>query len=331
MQLPMTVGPGPAPRRRGIARLHGRLLGGVALSMTVALVSLASLGAASPYAPGDPVAWTNGTVLCQFAPSSPLVSVSALSVADSGLSASMVGLSELRPDGTAVAAADLSGLAWNVDNLSTDDAYDLEFTTEAPIETGEAGAPPVGSVNLSVQFVLPAYDGSPAGSMDEVTVVVAESGWTWQTSGDHLAMTLGGAPTFPVAEHLTGSAEAGWILSSVANSTGAEREQLGVNGTATATWPGGMVSTVPADASLAIASPEWATVTVAFGSGAGDFSSLSFTARVGVVLPATVAGVPLPELLAAAGAAALVSVLVAVSARRLRRRPSRLVYVEEEP
>jgi hypothetical protein len=278
-----------------------------------------------------PVAWTNGTVLCQFAASTPMVGVSALSVNESGLTTWLVGLSEVRANGSVAATAELSGRAWNVANLSDDDAYDLEFTTTAPLAATPPSAGAVGSVNLTVQFILPAYHGSPNGPVDQVTVAFAESGWTWQGAGDHLVMTLGAAPSAGATEHLVASTSPGWTISSVANASGTEREQLGTNTTAQVTGPGGAETTVPANASLAVRSPEWATVSVAFGSAAGAFASLAFIARVGVVLPTTIAGIPLPELLAVAGAAALVSVLVGIGARRLRRRPSRLVFVEDEP
>jgi hypothetical protein len=320
---PVRARENPPPRRRW------GLWAGTGLAVFALLLAASPALAWGDYQ--DPVAWTNGTVLCQFAASTPMVGVSALSVRESGLTASLVGLSEVRANGSVAATADLSGQAWNVANLSDDDAYDLEFTITAPIEAAPSSAGTVGSVNLSVQFVLPAYDGSPDGAVDQVMIVVAETGWTWQGPGDHLEMILGAAPTVSSTEHLVASTAAGWLLSSVANASGTEREQLGTNSTALVSSPGRPGTTVAANASLALPSSEQATVAVAFGSGAGEFSALTFVSRVGVVLPATIAGIPLPELLAAAGAATLVSILVAVGARRLRRRPSRLIYAEDEP
>ncbi len=303
----------------------GSWAGGALAGLAVLLVASSAMGA-SWYAP---VGWTNGTVLCEFGSSEPAVGVSALSVAQSGLTAWMAGLAEVRPNGSVAASAELSGRTWTVANLSTDDAYDLAFSILAPISAGAGGV--IGSVNLSVQFVLPAYNGSPDGAVDEVTVLVAESGWAWQSAGDHLEMTVGASPSVPATEHLAASAAAGWTLSSFANSSGVERERLGFDSTARVNSTGGASTVIPANASLDLTSPESATVAVDFGTGAGAYSSLEFTAHVGVVLPATVAGIPLPELVAAIGAGALVSLLVAVSARRLRRRPSRLIYAEDEP
>lgn len=311
--------------RRSMRRAWGLWAGGGGATFAVLLIASSALGA-TWYAP---VGWTNGTVLCEFASSEPAVGVSALSVAQSGLTTWMAGLSEVRPNGSVAASAELSGRTWTVANLSTDDAYDLAFSILAPVSDG-AGAT-VGSVNLSVQFVLPAYSGSPDGAVDEVTVLVAASGWAWQGVGDHLVMTVAASPSVPATEHLVASTTVGWTLSSLANSTGADRERLGFNSTAMVTTHGGEPTLIPANASLDLASPQSATVSIGFGAGAGAYSSLEFTAHVGVVLPATVAGIPLPELLAAIGAAALVSLVVAVSARRLRQRPSRLIYAEEEP
>jgi hypothetical protein len=278
-----------------------------------------------------PVGWTNGTVLCTFSSSTPDVGVSALTVPESGLTAGIAALSEVRSTGALVATASLAGVTWTATNLSNDDAYDQEFSTTTAIEAVPPAAGPVGTVNLSVQFVLPAYNGSPVGAVDQVAVLFSESGWTWQGSGDSLVLTIAASPSPDATEHLAASRSGGWLLSSLSNATGAQREQLGTNSTALATFAGGGVTIIPANTSVVWVSPESADVSVAFGAAAGDFSSLAFTARVGVVLPATVAGIPLSEILAAAGAATVVSLLVAVGTRRVRRRPSRLIYAEDEP
>ena len=313
--------------RRTMSRRRGIGAGSALAALAVLFVASSALGASW----NVPAGWTNGTVLCQFGPTTPQVAVSALSVPESGLITWLVGVSEVRGDGSVAAAADLAGRAWNVANLSTDDAYDLAFTISVPIDAGATGGGTVGSVNLSVQFVLPAYDGSPNGSVDQVTAVFAESGWSWQGIGDHLLLTLGAAPSFPSSSHLSASTESGWTIVGQANATGADQERLGVSATANATASNGSTLPVSASSSLDLTSPQAATIAVSFGTSAGEFTNLSFTTRVGVVLPSTVAGIPLPDLAAAVGAGVLVSVLVAVGARRVRRRPSRLIYAEEEP
>jgi hypothetical protein len=315
-------------RLEGARRSPRSILGGAAFLATLLL--LVPSASASGYAPGDPVGWTNGWVLCEFSPASPQVAVSSLDLNGSGLTASLVAISEVHPDGAEAATADLASASWTVWNLSTDDAYDLEYRTTVAV-VPDGGAPAAdGSANLSIQFVLPAYEGSPDGPLDNVTVELGIANWTWQSPGDSLEVVFGAAPSFPSQEYLAGGSS-GWALETHANSTGTERERMALDPTALATPANGAPSVVNASSSVFLDSPQWATVSVWFASSAGEFTALQFTAHVGIVLPAQIAGIPLPELLAAAAAATVVSALVAISARRLRRRPSRLIYVEEEP
>jgi hypothetical protein len=305
----------------------------VALTAVVGLllVVLPTASAHWAYAPGDPIAWSNGEVLCEFAPSSALVAISAVNVQPSGLTASMVELAEAHADGSIVATADLAAANWSFENASTEDEFDLAYSVTVPITSAGGSAAPVGTVNVSVNFVLPAYEGSPAGASDTVAVEIGISGWTWQAPDDHLVLTMGAAPSFPDSSRVTAANETGWTVAGQANATGADQERLGVNSSATATAANGSKVPVGAAAALSLWSPQWATVTVSFAASAGEFASLAASARVGVVLPATIAGIPTPELVAAAGAAVLLSVLVAAGTRRLRRKPSSLVYAEDEP
>ncbi len=320
---PHATAPGPVRR-------PAFFVGGAAVAAW--LVLLAPAAAAGAYGPSGPIAWTNGTVLCQFVATSPQVAVSAVAVNESGLSVSMLEVSEMDPAGTAVASASSSAASWAVANLSTDDQYDLEYSASAPVETGPSSAPTfVGSVDLSIQFILPAYEDSGAGPLTTVNVVFGVSDWPWQSGSDHLEIVLGAAPSFSATERMGLVTGGGWLLASNATSSGQERERLGMNSTATASAAGGSVTSVPATGTVNLSSPQWATVAIDFGTTAGAFTELSFGARVGVVLPATIAGIPLPELLATIAAAALVTALVAVSTRRLRRRPSSIIFVDEEP
>jgi hypothetical protein len=277
-----------------------------------------------------PISWTNGVVLCQFAPVSPSVAVSAWSVSGSGVTVSLLSLTESGPSPATAAVADLSGLSWTVANWSNEDAFDLAYSLHATLSTPANPSSNVGSADLLLQFVLPAYEGSPQGPTDTVNVVFSVANWTWQHSGDHLALAFSAAPTFPSSEHFSPSSASGWLLASTSNQSGEVLEQIGASSTATAVSGSGPSTTVPATASLALASPSSAEVNVTFGSSAGSFSSLTYTAKVGVVLPATVAGIPLSELAAAGAAGVAVSLGVALVAHRVRRRPSKLVYVTEE-
>ncbi|HYA10903.1 MAG TPA: hypothetical protein VEH10_04455, partial [Thermoplasmata archaeon] len=286
--------------------------------------------AASSYGDGYPSWWTNGTVLCRFSAASPSVGVSALIHNGTGVTISLLSASEVRPDGSVAATSDLSTLVWAVANLSTEDAYDLAYTTNATLVGPSGGGPSVGSVDLAVNFVLPRYPGSPVGPIDTVNVALSVDHWTWQATGDHLVLTFGASPSFPAAEHLAAVSTPGWLLASVSNASGSELERIGMNSTALAAPAAGPTTPVVATASVTVASPSAARMTVAFGSSAGAFSALAFTARVGVGLPGTIAGVPLVDLAIVGTVAGLLSVLVAAGGRRIRQRPSKLIYVTEE-
>jgi hypothetical protein len=245
------------------------------------------------------------------------------------MSVSLLGLSEVRPNGTTAATAELSGFAWVVRNLSNPDAYDLAYLAQINL-SGTSGAPgPVGSVDLGVQFVLPAYQGSPDGSTDTVNVVMSAANWTWQAADDHLALSFGVSSAFPATEHLVEASGTGWIVSSTSNSSGLALEQMGTDGTGNATTLAGSTSAVAAASSLSLSSPAQAAVNVVFAP-AGEITSLAFASHVRVVLPTSVAGIPLSELAAAGAAGVAVSVAVAAISRRLRRKPSPLIFVDEE-
>jgi len=303
--------------------------GTTVLATAVALVALLSPGAAA-YSVGDAVSWSNGVVMCQFTAGSPTVAISQASVNGTGVTVGFLSLSEAAPNQSVVAVANLQGLTWNRADWSNEDAFDMGYTLQAPLVASSGSFTPVGSVDLTIQFVLPAYQGSPKGPTDAVNVLFTVTSWTWQQAGDHLALAFAAAPSFPGTEHLNASSAPAWLLASTSNSSGAVLEQIGANSSATATTASGSTASVRASTSLAIASPQWATVAVTFGTSAGTFTSLAYTVRVGIVLPAAVAGIPLPELVAAGAAGVVVSVMVAVTARRVRRKPSKLVYVNEE-
>jgi len=301
-----------------------------ALALVAALVLMIPAASASSYRPGDPVSWSNGLVLCQFAPASPSVAVSHAGVSGTGVTVSLRSLGEFSPTGSTVATANLSGAVWTVANLSSYDAYyDLAYSSVAPIAGISGGSSPIGSVELEVQFVLPNAEGSEEPS-NQVSVQISVANWTWQSVSDHLELAFGAAPSFPSAEHLSPTTEPGWLLTSTSNASGKVLEQMGANATAAVVPRSGPTTTVAANASLALSSPAQAVVTVDFGSSAGAYSSLSYEARVGVVIPAQIAGIPTVDLAAAAVAGAAVCMVVAAVTGRIRRRPSQLIYVTEE-
>jgi hypothetical protein len=300
------------------------------VAVAAALVVLSPTAAASSYRTTDPIAWSNGIVLCQFAPGSPSVAVSHSGVSGTGVTVSLSSLVEATPAQSTVGSANLSGLTWSVANLSTEDAYDLEYSAYAAVVTNSSPPSSIGGVELLVQFVLPAYRGSPEGSTDQVSVEISVVNWTWQSGSDHLVLAFAVAPSFPTSEHLNATAARGWLLASTSNDSGQVLEQVGANASAEVTPRSGPTATVAANATVEIPSPSWGELSVAFGDSAGAYTSLSYEAQVGIEIPSKVVGIPLSEFVAAAAAGALVSVAVAVVTRRIRRQPSKLIYVDKE-
>jgi hypothetical protein len=303
--------------------------GSLVVAVVAALAVLGPTVSAYSYRNGDPVAWSNGVVLCQFATQSPSVAVSHSGVSGTGVTVSLASLVEATRANSVVGVANLSGLSWSVTNLSTDDAYDIEYSAHAAVVSPSSSARTLGSVQLTVQFVLPAYQGSPKGPTDRVSVLISVVGWSWQGPTDHLVLAFEITPSYPASEHLNATEARGWILSSTSNESGQVLEQVGANASAQVTAATGPATTVAANASVEISSPSWAELSVAFGDSAGAYTSLSYDAEVGIVIPTEVAGIPLSEIVAVIAAGAFVSVVVAVATRRVRRRPSKLIYVTE--
>ena len=318
-----------------VVAMEGGVGGAIILTSAMALLLVGALspaGASAPYPP-EPAAsgasWTNGQVLCQFGSTVPSVGVSALGSTDAGMTVSNLSIDELSPGGAIVATAHLAGAAWNVSNRSTDDAYDLAYTMHAPVMPASGTGPALGSVDLRVDFVLPAYGGSPDGPMNVVSVSFEIDNWSWQSASDHLALGFNASASAPTSEHLTATEAPGWLMVSTSNASGAELEQLGTNSTAAVSTPTALPAQVSANASVVLDSAVLARVTVAFGREVASYGSLAFTARIGVQLPSTVAGIPVLDLVGAAVAGVVVSAGVALAARRIRRKPSSLIYVEE--
>jgi hypothetical protein len=326
----MSPRPGTSPTPNVSART-AIVLAAAPLLVLSALLSVPTAAAAPPRPDwaGGGISWSNGVVLCDFAATAPTVAVSDPNVGESGLSIGMFGLSEVRPSGPVAAVADLAGLGWNVTNDSSDDAYDLAYSATAVLTASSSSSTPIGSVHLRVDFVLPIYAEFSGTSTTTVAVEFEISDWTWQAPVDSLLLSVGAWPTYATQEHLVPTSGPDWLLSSESNATGAAREQMGVASTALATPAEGPTTNVSATTAESVG-PSVASLRVAFGAD-GAYRSLDFTAHVAVVLPSKVAGVPLPELISVGAAGVVVSVAVAISARRIRRRPSDLVYAEEEP
>jgi hypothetical protein len=323
-----------AERSADVPLRPGRRVGSLlpaALAVAAVVLLLPATGAGSTYSPhgGTGMSWTNGVVLCQFNTTAPGVAVSAFGRGAPGMTVSEVAVSEVAPNASVVASAVLHGASWNVTNLSSEAAYALGYAVHAPMASAVPAAPSVGSADLRVAFVLADDEGSAVGPTDTVEVLFSVANWSWQAPQDHLVLSFVTEANVPAAEHLASTTVPGWIVTTSSNASGSEVARLGTNATAVVTNDSEPASAVAAASSLAMLSPATARVTVTFGA-AGEYSQLAFVARVGVVLPATVAGIPIDELLAALAAGGLVSAGVAVVTRSVRRRPSKLIYVEEE-
>lgn len=314
-------------------RLRSSLFPAGGLALAAVLLLLAPSAAAAPGLPGwtnaTPESWTNGLVLCDFAATSPTVAVSALAREGSGLTLLPTSFVELRSNGSVAAVANVTAVVWAVANRSTDDAYDLHYSAHVELTAPTPSTTPVGSADLAVDFVLPAYHDSPAGATDQVAVNLTVSNWTWQATGDALEIGFGAWPTYAGSETLLPAASDGWLLTSRSNATGADFEQFGVASEAEAEPAQGPATNVTATARATV-SDTFASISVAFAA-AGEFRALAFTAHVGVILPATIAGIPTYEFVLVVAAGAVTTVALAGLVRHVRRRPSNLAYVDEEP
>ncbi|MGD0588328.1 MAG: hypothetical protein ABSA63_05990 [Thermoplasmata archaeon] len=302
------------------------ILGG---SVLLLLVPVATATAPSASWGIAPPSWSNGLVLCEFSGTAPMVGVSALALAETGLSASVGSISEVTSGGVVQANASLSSTVWTATNFSNDDAYDLGYTAHAPVTGSAAPFHLLGAVDLRVDFVLPIYSGSPSGPTDTVSMGILVSNWSWQGSGDHLVLTLHAWPSYAGSEHLLLGSSPGLLVSGVATSGGATLEEMSASTSAVAN-PASPTPVSIAAAPSVTGNSAFGVVSVSFGSNAGEFSGLSYSSTVHVLLPTTIAGIPTTDLVAVGGTAGLVTVLIALAARRARRRPSDLTYVNEE-
>lgn len=297
----------------------------LAVLLALSLPASGSRGAAGW--PNQDLSWGNGLVVCNFTADRPTVSVSAEGVASSGVSVSLSSIEESAANGTPVAVASLDGLAWQPSNRSTADLYDLEDSVRAPIE--KVGDPPaVGSVEVHVDYELPAYSDAPSTDLRDVTMEVRVSNWTWQLPGDRLVLELSVWPTFAGTERLSGS-DSGQGITSTAIPSGPTREFFDASAEANTSGPV-LGSSRTAVTSRMDIHDSGATVSLWIGGTAGEFSGLSYLATLGIPAAPSILGIPWYDYgLVMAGAAAA-SAGLAVVARKVRRRPSDLVFVEEE-
>ncbi|HKN06130.1 MAG TPA: hypothetical protein VJ021_00805 [Thermoplasmata archaeon] len=306
-------------------------VGAITLAVSLLILLSPAVTAATPTTSWGiaPSSWSNGIVLCEFSSGVPTVGVSALSRADTGVSATLGSISEVTPEGNLVATAALPSNSWTATNFSTNDAYDLGYTVHAPVTGSSAPYPVLGGVDARVDFDLPIYAGSPSGPADTVAIELLMSNWSWQAPGDHLVVTLTLWPSFANEEHLVLGSSPESLVSSASTTSGTTFEQMAASTSAVANAGLPSATNISATPS-ASGNSSLGVVAVTFGAAAGEFTSLSYTASVRVLFPATIAGIPTVDLVAVGGVAALIALLVAAGARQVRRRPSDLTYVDEE-
>lgn len=277
----------------------------------------------------NPTSWTNGVVLCNFEPNTPSVAVSAPQLANSGLSVGVGDIEEVTPNGTVVAVATLGSFGWTSQNISNDDQFALAYSGSGPVRPSGTPTATVGQVSVDVAYLLPAYDGATAGNVSSVAMQIQISQWPWQVVGDALLLSIPLAPAFPGTEHLVASSATSSAVGSVSNESGRTLEYLAIGSEAIATDSNGNSVSVGVSPQVAL-KPDSGTVALLFGTGAGSFQAVNYTAHIGIVLPATIAGLPIYDFVLVGAIAIVIALVIGVTTRRIRRGPSDLIYVGEE-
>jgi len=310
----------------------------IAAALGTVLVLLLLLPSSAGAVPFDRAAWassdaswSNGEVLCIFQPTGPVVAVSAADLPNSGLTVRVVSVEEVSSVGSVIAVTPSSGMNWTVTNRSSATWYDESYSAKLRVAPAASAVSTVGAVVLRVDFLLPiSYVEGVTENLSAVTMQLSATGWPWQASEDHLVVNLALASAFPGTEHFLAPGAGDVVLSSVSNQSGRSLEYFQAGTQATEEGSTGPATAAPVAPSWSV-NDSSAAVGLAIGSTVSEFTSLNYTAHVGVILPATIAGLPLSDYLIVGGAAAVLVAAVGLELRRVRRRPSDLIYVEEEP
>jgi hypothetical protein len=329
-QEPMTRvrGRRSRPRSSPLRVTYGLLFALSLLAISVPFGSAGPAPAKSWTAGG--IAWNNGQVECDFAAAQPTASISALAVNRSGMSTSVSSIEEVRASGSVAALARLSAANWTAMNQSTPDSFDLAYSVTAPILLPNSTSAPLGTVSVRVDYLLPTYSENATPDLSSVTFRIEVRDWAWQASGDALVLAVPVWPTFPSEEHLVASTDSTPGIASVENLSGTTREYLAMPEVANVSLPGGSPFAAGVLPEMTVGASQ-ASVGLSVTSSAGEYSDLVYSATVKVSLPSTIAGIPLYDFGLVAVAGTAISIAVAFGARRVRRRPSDLVYAEEEP
>lgn len=280
--------------------------------------------------PSTGSSWSNGVVLCVFSPTAPTASVSAADLADSGMTVGIASVEEVSASGAIVGTTPSSGMVWTVTNRSDPLWYDESYSATLRVAPSATAITSLGVVNLTLDFLLPiSYVEGATENLSAVSMELGMSGWPWQASGDHLVVNLGLAPAFAGTEHFTAPNSTGTLVASVSNRSGRALEYFAPAAEGTVQGPTGPATSTAVAPRWSV-SPSSVSVALVVGSSVAEFQSLNYTAHVGVFLPASIAGIPLADYAVVGAVAAVIVVGVGVSVQRARRRPSDLVYAEEE-
>ncbi len=319
-----------------------RVLGGMALRSTLppALGVVVGLLAASVLAPtsgapaspsagglapasGIPLAWSNGVVVCTFPGAGPTLGMQGVGASGSGLAVGVATIAEEDESGASRAVGYPDNASWNATNASTGDLYNASYSTLLLVFVPGTGL--AGHAGLSVHFSLAAYQDGTGRNLSSVEFGLALANWPWQAStGDHLVFELTVRPNSSSTEHLAQGAGTNPVVTSVLNATSSPHDFFALEGSATLTPSGGSAGPVPVAPSVTTSS-SLATFSIPIGNGSDAFSAVSFLAHVGLIVPRSVAGLPLYDYAAVVGGALLVSVAAAAATRRIRRGPSPLL------
>lgn len=316
---------------RSLVRIGHRLPAAAATATVLLLCVGASVASGSPthdagWATGP--SWSNGVVRCNFNESAPTAGISRTAAETEGLVVTLASVTELSAlDGSTVGA--LGATAWTRTNSSGTSQFEMEYT--APVSVVAPSAPSIvlGSAHLRVDYRLPARAATPTGPMDDVTLDLVVTNWTWVGAGDGLVLTLAVWPASAPTDHLSvGSATVAGVAN-VADADGETREYLSLPSSAGVSNGTGPLTSVAVTPSMTV-SANRAAVALHVDPGAGAYRTLEYAATVEVPAPPPLRGTPLYDYAVVAGAGGGVVVLLGVVARRVRRRPSDLIFTEEE-
>jgi len=316
--------------RKGSTTLLGASVG-LAIALTLGFL-LTPTVLAHPNGSGwavVPSEWENGLVLCIFSPAQPSVAVSAVSLNDSGFGAALGFLSEVAPSGSAVASAAFNAASWSEANTSVDGWFDMTYTSQVPI-VPVGSSTPTGTVGARADFVLPAYASTPGQNLSAVAFTLSISGWGWVHANDALKAGISVWMPFPAEERINAPAPGSPILTTSSPASGRTLAYLESSNSASVGGSTTGVTAVSATPSIA-ANQSGGSLNITFGTSAGEFRTLNYTTHIGVVLPSSIAGIPTYEFVVVGGVGAFVVIALAATTRRLRRAPSDLEFVEEEP